>query len=75
MSRRYRQAHDGEWIQPRMRGYKLRCCDCGLVHTLNFRVIERGRIGQLVNVVTGVKVLFQAERDERATAAVRRHRK
>jgi len=29
---------DGEWIQPRMRGYLLGCCDCGLRHRMNFRL-------------------------------------
>lgn len=35
------------------------CCDCGLVHRINFRV-QNG------------KVQFQAFRDNRATAAKRR---
>lgn len=52
----------GEWVQPVRRGYKLACCDCGLVHTLNFR-IYRGR------------VQFQAFRHERSTALMRRHAK
>lgn len=49
----------GEWVQPVRRGYQLECCDCGLVHRLNFRVYH-GR------------VQFQAWRDERKTAAPRR---
>lgn len=28
---------NGEWVQPKRRGYQLECCDCGLVHILNFR--------------------------------------
>lgn len=56
---RYRQGYDGDVIHPVMKGYKLRCCDCGLVHRIDFYV-RRG------------KVHFQAWRDERATAASRR---
>lgn len=41
---RYKQAKDGEWIQPRRRGYRLKCCDCGLVHRINFRLTSRGSI-------------------------------
>lgn len=41
----------------------MRCCDCNLVHRLNFKVIRWGR---------GHKVLFQAFRHEGATAASRR---
>ena len=27
------------WVQPRMRGYLLECCDCCLVHRMDFRVV------------------------------------
>lgn len=30
------------WVQPVVRGYLLACCDCGLVHEMEFRVV-RGR--------------------------------
>lgn len=33
----------GEWIQPIENGYEMKCCDCDLVHILNFRIHE-GRI-------------------------------
>lgn len=54
-------AKDGEWIQPIHRGYKLECCDCGLVHRLDYRI------------VTG-HVQFRAVRDARSTAQIRRYR-
>lgn len=28
----------GDWIRPVPRGYKAACCDCGLVHRIDFRV-------------------------------------
>jgi hypothetical protein len=36
---------NGEWIQPIMRGYRVKCCQCGAVHRINFRVgvDEKGR--------------------------------
>lgn len=58
---RYQQAIDGDWIRPKRTGYKVACCDCGLVHRFNFSVIN------------GV-FRFQAFRDNRATAAKRRKR-
>ena len=62
---RYQRPKSGEWIQPVSRGYKMMCCDCGLVHKMNFRIaISKG--GKFL------KVQFQARRDERATAATRR---
>jgi hypothetical protein len=62
MSRAYTQVFSGEWVQPVRKGYKMGCCDCGLVHTVNFRIVKR-------------RIQFQAFRDERKTAAHRRERK
>lgn len=30
----------GEWVTPVPRGYEMKCCDCGLVHVIDFRVIK-----------------------------------
>lgn len=51
-----------EWIQPTPTGYKMACCDCGLVHSLNFRV-------------EGDRAQFQAKRHVRATAGLRAWKK
>lgn len=56
---RYPSVRAGEWVQPVEEGYKMACCDCGLVHKMDFR-IEAGR------------VQLRAFRDNRATAQVRR---
>lgn len=60
---KYRVQRDGDIVTPRMRDYKMMCCDCGLVHTLNFFVVKHGR---------GHKVRFKVWRNVRATAAARR---
>lgn len=67
---RYYSPKKWEWVQPIKRGYKMRCCDCGLVHTMNFRVVVQVvlKSGQIRH-----KVQFQAARNNRATAAVRRN--
>jgi len=59
---KYKQVTDGEWVQPVKKGYKMACCDCGLVHVVDFR-IYKGR------------VQLRAFRDNRKTAAKRRHMK
>lgn len=59
---KYRQIEAGEWVRPRRRMYKLTCCDCGLVHVMNFRVRDKA-------------IEFQAFRDERATGQIRRHKR
>jgi hypothetical protein len=49
----------GEWTRPRMRNFRKQCCDCGLIHRLDFRIVDG-------------KVEFRTRRDDRATAAARR---
>jgi hypothetical protein len=62
----YVAVRDGEWIHPtgtwRQYGHSMRCCDCGLIHRMDFRI----RNGQ---------VEFRAVRDEVATATARREQK
>ena len=58
----YERPAAGQWVQPIRRGYKMACCDCGLVHKMDFRV-QNGR------------VQFRVYRDNRATAMIRRHDK
>lgn len=60
---RYDKPKAGEWVRPVRRGYKMACCDCGLVHRLDFKVVPYGR---------GHKVMFRVFRDNRSTAMVRR---
>jgi hypothetical protein len=52
---------EGEWVFPRRKGYKFRCCDCGLVHRIDFRIKNK-------------HIEFRAFRDNRATGQVRRHK-
>ena len=55
----YPEIKAGAWIYPKRKGYQLACCDCGLVHTVNFR-IRKG------------KTQFQLFRDEHATRQLRK---
>lgn len=31
-----------DWVQPTMARYRMQCCDCGLVHEMQFGVLKRG---------------------------------
>lgn len=55
----YEQPKANEWVQPVRKNYKMACCDCGLVHNLDFR-IYKGR------------VQFRARHNKRSTAMMRR---
>jgi hypothetical protein len=78
----YRKQHDGDRVMPEMTGYKMECCDCGLVHRIDFEV--RLVIAEKPNnIFTTVKprnanklrVILTPYRDNRATAAKRRKKK
>jgi hypothetical protein len=56
------QVYDGEWYNFNLTGGKICCCDCGLVHKINFKI--KGEIIQI-----------QVFQDTRSTGQVRRHRK
>lgn len=49
-----------DWIHP-LPGYKMACCDCGLVHDMQFRIADDGEIN------------FRARRNNRSTGQMRRH--
>ena len=43
MARVYEQVYTGDWLPYRRRGQVIECCDCCLVHIVNFRV-RKGRL-------------------------------
>jgi hypothetical protein len=57
---KYKEEKAGRWIYPVMEGYKFCCCDCGLVHKMDFRI-------------DGERIEFRCFRDNRATGQTRRH--
>ena len=61
----YQQLHDGDAIQlnPQKNVIHFACCDCGLVHRMEFVVGHRQ------------KLTVKMRRDERKTAAYRREKK
>src|SRR6185437_14015880 len=65
---KFKEPASGEWIQPveSPRAYLLQCCDCGLVHSVHFRVGQDRKGKQRAH--------FKVYRNERVTRAVRRKR-
>lgn len=57
--RQYHHVQWGEWMRVVKRGFREQCCDCGLVHDLDFRIVDGN-------------IEIRTRRNERATAAVRR---
>jgi hypothetical protein len=79
--RRHTAGPDGwsEWVAPDMAGYRMSCCDCGLVHEMEFsalRVTGTAADGSWTadNLPADeYRVKFRVRRHNRATAQVRRH--
>lgn len=82
MTRPYKQHTAGEggwseWVSPsRKKLYRMACCDCGLVHELEFSAVEvvtekRGGWWKGRDLTVPFRVLFRARRNDRETAKMR----
>ena len=65
-------------IFPVMKGYKMACCDCGLVHDINFAVVavtKKNKNGTWSHgaKLGGHRILMQVRRNVKSTAQIRRH--
>lgn len=52
------------WVQPQMKKYLMACCDCDLVHEIQFRIVGERKM----------RVQFRARRAPRYTAKLRAKR-
>lgn len=61
---RYDQVKEGEWTSIDRRDNREQCCDCGLVHKIDYRIVEKngGRN----------KIEFRCWRDDKATSSIRK---
>jgi hypothetical protein len=67
-----------EWELPVMKGYKMACCDCGLVHNIDFKVVKTQKLldGSCETEEIeddSLRVLIRAKRNNRSTGQLRRH--
>ena len=63
----YYHVSDGEWIEVTKRGFKEQCCDCGLVHEMEFKAFAETRQRKngtftIAELPWPVRVLFRARR-------------
>lgn len=63
--KRFKQAKDNEWIQPIKKGYLMACCDCALVHRVDFRIVTDTKTGKQ-------SVQLKASRSPKYTASQRK---
>jgi len=60
---KYYHVTDGEWLTVAWRDNRDQCCDCGLIHKVNYRVNKDGQLE------------VQVFRDGKATGGARRAKK
>lgn len=54
----FEQIKAGEWHKPKMKNYFVKCCDCGLVHKVDFMVVD----AKTENKIKGAAVVLRAYR-------------
>lgn len=58
-----------DWIIPIPKGYLMKCCDCGLVHEMEFKpIVEKDRkrgAFKIVELPDNFRVMFRARRERR----------
>lgn len=65
MASEFEQWTSGEWEWPVRKGFKIACCDCGLVHKFDFKLTPSRN---------GKSIMLKCVRDDRATGQIRRKR-
>lgn len=67
-----------KFISPKMKGYKIKCCDCGLVHEMDFRVVKyksKESLEYKVIADKNTQVHFRARREIKKTKKARKIKK
>jgi len=57
-----------DWIMPNQPIYKMMCCDCGLVHNIEFDIM-------FDEMNKKDRPIFRVQRNNRSTSQARRHKK
>jgi hypothetical protein len=59
-----------EWQMPIEKNYKMACCDCGLVHAMDFKVIDP----DTNKVIKNARAILRARRHETLTKQLRKNK-
>uniref|UniRef100_A0A6M3LFE8 Uncharacterized protein n=1 Tax=viral metagenome TaxID=1070528 RepID=A0A6M3LFE8_9ZZZZ len=77
-----KEQEDGwtRWVPPLMIGYKMACCDCGLVHNMEFKAVkitaknddDTWEYKELD--IDKFRIIMRAKRNNRSTGQTRRQK-
>lgn len=75
-AKKFYEPKAGEWVFPNKRGYLFQCCDCSLVHRMDFKAaVELSRKGDAVKFLTldgDIGVAFRVYRADGHTRVQRK---
>lgn len=75
---KYRTPKPNEWVNPIRNGYKMVCCDCGLVHDMDFRAVnlkyDRKKRTYKIHSINKANVVFRVRKNVKATYGHRKSR-
>lgn len=58
-----------DWIYPISKGYLMKCCDCGLVHEMQFSAFvetkQKGKDFEVVTLPWPFRTIFRARRRDK----------
>lgn len=58
-----------DWVMPIPKGYLMKCCDCGLVHEMEFKVFaeknRKGKTFEIVELPYPLRPMFRARRQRK----------
>jgi hypothetical protein len=73
---RYNQPNAGKWVVPTIEdSYKMSCCDCGLVHDMDFKIVKAHEEVDGFKPSDFDRPAFRCYRNNRSTGQMRRHMK
>ena len=69
-----------DWQFPLLKGYKMACCDCGLSHDMEFKIVKVLKYNddgthEIKELGKDYRVLMRAKRNNRSTGQLRRKKK
>lgn len=66
-----------DWEYPIMKKYQMACCDCGLVHEINFKVVKiikklKNNVDKCEDITDeNYRIMMQARRNTKLTKGLR----
>jgi hypothetical protein len=72
----YDEPKEGDWVIPTLESsYRMACCDCGLVHNIDFKIVKANEEVNGFKTSDFDRPAFRVFRNNRLTGQIRRYTK